>query len=352
MAKKFHNGIAEENGKFYYRVYHKGKTFQGLAKGATSYEEARIIRTGVAFNLKKKSLGYDVPEEEKRYTTKYMFNKFLTYAKGKRSYKKDVYQSEFLQKYFEENKLDDDLKKIKQKHISELQKYLKSTPTKRGKIRANSTVNKYIACLKTAFNLMVKDEDIDISFNPCFGVSMLPEDNRRDTYLPEKLADKFLDLLPEMVRDIVNLDLATGLRIGNVIHVRKKEFNLYEGIWRIPKEKNKGKKEIQIKLNSKALAIVNKYYYKEKDYLFINPETQKHITTIGKSFSTAAKKVGIPDLLPKDIRRTVGTWLYHKGVSLRVIRDIFHHSNVSTTERYLGITPQEVNEAYEMLNTN
>jgi len=95
---------------------------------------------------------------------------------------------------------------------------------------------------------------------------------------------------------------------------------------------------------------VKKYYDSAEDYLFVNPDTNRPFNSIKKSFKTAAKKVGIPDLLPKDLRRTVGTKLYKEGKSLRVIRDVLHHSDVSTTERYLGITPQELDEAYLSLD--
>lgn len=349
MSRKFIDNIAEENGKFYFRVYFNGKTYCRLAKGATTKAEAKKIRIAFLFRLEQQDYGYDIRDEKKIYTTKFMFNKFLTYAKGKRSYEKDVYQCRVLQKYFKEKKLADDLSKIKQKHIKELQKHLQNTPTSRGEQRAESTVNKYIACLKTAFNVLVKDEDIDVWSNPCVGVKMLTEDNRRDVYLPKELEEEFLSLLPEMVRDIIILNLSTALRIGNVIHARKCEFNMIRKVWRIPKEKNKGKKEIEIQLNNKSLNIINKYYNQAIDYLFINPVTQKHIKTFRKSFASAAKKICIPELQPKDIRRTAATWLYQKGTSLRVIRDMLHHSNISTTERYLGITNKEVSIAYDKL---
>jgi len=60
----------------------------------------------------------------------------------------------------------------------------------------------------------------------------------------------------------------------------------------------------------------------------------------------------IPNLQPGDIRRSIGTILYRKGVSLRVIKDALHHSNVAAAERYLGITAQELDNAYDALCEN
>ena len=42
--------------------------------------------------------------------------------------------------------------------------------------------------------------------------------------------------------------------------------------------------------------------------------------------------------------------IIQKGKSLRVIRDVLHHSDVSNTERYLGITPQELDAVYLSLD--
>jgi len=134
------------------------------------------------------------------------------------------------------------------------------------------------------------------------------------------------------------------------MHAHKSEFNFADRYWTILRENNKGKKYIRIRLNNTAYNIVKKYYDSAEDYLFVNPDTNRPFNSIKKSFKTAAKKVGIPDLLPKDLRRTVGTKLYKEGKSLRVIRDVLHHSDVSTTERYLGITPQELDEAYLSLD--
>ena len=340
-----------KNGKFYCRFKIHGEQKHLLCQGATTKAEALAIEDAEKYKLRQQQLGL-VNSGRKIYSAGFLFNNLLKYSrnKGKKSYSKDEYQVKELLKYFKEKNLADDISLIKQKNILELQLYLKNAPTKQHSQRANSTVNKYIACLKTAFNLLVKDEDVEIYVNPCIGVSNLTEDNRRTTYLPQDKKDEFLSFLPEIVRDIVELDLSTGLRIGNVMHAHKSEFDLADKYWTILRENNKGKKYIRIRLNKKALEIVQKYYYSTDDYLFINPDTGRPFNSIKKSFKTAAKKIGIPDLQPRDLRRTVGTKLYKEGKSLRVIRDVLHHSDVSTTERYLGITPQELDEAYLSLD--
>ncbi len=350
MSKIYKDGIAEEKGKFYGKIKIKGVQRQFLCHGAKNRTEAQAIVDSERFKLRQELGGIAKNDKKKTYTIQYLRKRCLENSekKHKATVDKDITHFEFFVDYFTKKHLTD-ISLIKQKHIKELQQVLKNTPTKRGAQRENSTVNRYIATLRNAFNILIKDEDVDIYFNPCKGVEDLIEDNRRTTYLPENLHEEFYSYLPEYARDLVKLDLNTGLRTGNVFNAHKSEFDIELGYWTIERKKNKGKKFIRIKLNKIALEIVKKYYYNTDDYLIKNPDTGKPYTSIKKCFRTAAKKIGIPNLQPRDLRRTVGTILYQKGKSLRVIKDVLHHTDASTTERYLGITAEELDQAYEAL---
>ena len=353
MNIKYKNGIGYKNGKYYGKIKVQGIQRQFLCHGAKNESQARAIVDAEKYNLRLELAGLIQPKEKKQViTVDYMFQKLIKYGEdsNKKTVSKDKYHAKVITQYFKAQNLND-VSLIKQKHIKDLQLYLKTTPMEGGKYRSAATINRYMASLKTAFNLLVNDEDINITQNPCKGIKFLTEDNLRAVYLPEYLHDKFLALLPEIVSDIVRLDLQTGLRIGNVFKAHKDQFDLNTGYWHIKKEENKGKKNLKIKLNKVALEVVKKYYDKADYYLFLNPDTERPYTTIKKSFASAAKKVGIPELQPKDIRRTVGTILYQKGVSLRVIKDVLGHSSVSTTERYLGITAGEFDSAFEVLES-
>ena len=67
----------------------------------------------------------------------------------------------------------------------------------------------------------------------------------------------------------------------------------------------------------------------------------------------AADKSGeadIKDLHFYDLRRTVGTWLLKAGVAIRTIQNICC-SNISTTERYLALTPEQNVKAVQVFDS-
>jgi len=86
------------------------------------------------------------------------------------------------------------------------------------------------------------------------------------------------------------------------------------------------------------------------EYIFINPKTGMPYSDCRKSFDTALRAAHIKDFHFHDLRRTVGTWLLTNGVDIRTIQNILAHSDISTTEWYLAVTPEQTQKAVNVLD--
>lgn len=74
---------------------------------------------------------------------------------------------------------------------------------------------------------------------------------------------------------------------------------------------------------------------KECGYVFINPDTGKPYNTIRKSWISTLKRADIKNFRFHDLRHTVGTRLIEKGVDIKTVQELFAHSSIVTTQRYV-----------------
>lgn len=335
------------NGKWYCRGRVNGTRYHCLCDGAKTEQQAIAIEDGIRYHNRQEQLGL-IEKKEKTtiYTIDFMCKKYLEYSEiNKATYNKDITHTNFFKEYFGKKT---DVLSIKPIDIEGMKLELKTHDGRKDNKLSNSTVNRYYSSLQKAYNIMIQNGYIN--YNPCKGVQKLTEDNARNVVLSIDKQEKFLKSLPsDLHRVIVLVALNTGLRKNNVLLLNKNQINLLKKYIQIEKQDNKGKKVIIMPLNSLIIDLITPYYTKSDYYLFLNPYTNKPFTRIDKAIKHAGKKVDIEDLHFHDLRRSFGTRLLEKGVSLRVIQDLLGHSNISTTQRYLSVVPSEKEAALELL---
>ena len=288
-----------------------------------------------------------IPQKE-IYTVKFMCQKLTKdyeKKKNKSINKLSIYTDYFLS-YFGEDR---DITTIKKKDIEEMLESVSNHINKQGLKVTPATRNRYFSHIRRAFNVLIEDEDIDFQINPCKGIHKLNEVRRKNKdIIPRNLKNKFLENLPQPQRDMVELDLNLGFRMGNIFKLNKSQINLESGYIILQPEDNKGKKLVKKKINNRAREIIMKYYDKSEFYLFTHENGKykgKPYTTIKKSWKSAAKAIGKPNLTPHDARRSVGTWVYKKTKDIDLARRILDHSSNDVTELYIITSDKEVDKA-------
>jgi integrase/recombinase XerC len=149
---------------------------------------------------------------------------------------------------------------------------------------------------------------------------------------------------------IVNLILFAGLRVGEIIQLRKSDINLDERKGRVIVRKGKGIKRREIPLNNKVRKAM-------RDYLQVRPEIEiNHLflgqrnegiksKTVQRSVTRFTDPIGMRDVTPHTLRHTFAKSLIDSWVGLEKVATLLGHSNLNTTRIYKTPGAQDLEDA-------
>ncbi|MDU2672635.1 tyrosine-type recombinase/integrase [Clostridium disporicum] len=144
-----------------------------------------------------------------------------------------------------------------------------------------------------------------------------------------------------------------GRRVGDLLslkvrHVKNQDYIYFR--------ENKTGKEAKIKINAELKRIYKNYTKGKKgyEYLFKSREGEnKPITRVRawQILNEAAKEIVYDEKIGcHSLRKTFGYWLDKNGVSAALIQDLFNHSSIDVTKRYIGINQDSKDEAISELS--
>ena len=242
--------------------------------------------------------------------------------------------------------------------VADLRRYLAARfPGRKG-----STMARKIAALRSFFSFLVTRGEIP--GNPAIGVTA----PRRSMRLPEFLpVDEMMDLLRSLPaegeagrRDAAILELlySSGLRVGELVSLRRKDVLLEEGTVRVL---GKGRKERIVPVGEKALLALSKYLAEgaragtrdgEEEWegaIFRNLRGGAlSARSVARILEKALERAGIGrHLSPHGIRHSFATHLLESGADLRAIQEMLGHASLSTTQRYARVNVSHLVRAYE-----
>lgn len=143
-------------------------------------------------------------------------------------------------------------------------------------------------------------------------------------------------------RIIIKLLYSSGLRLSELLNLKREDIDFERNILRV--NKGKGKKD-RITIISESLKIdLLKYYSKEdfKTRYVIEGRKGKYSK---KSVQEVLKKAGISiktNIHPHMLRHSFATHLLEQGVDIRYIQKLLGHSDVRTTEIYTHVSNKEI----------
>lgn len=156
---------------------------------------------------------------------------------------------------------------------------------------------------------------------------------------------------------VVRLLLSTGLRIGEITHVRISDVSNGGTCIRVD---GKGARERTVYVSNKNLLTdLNAYielrrrHVSHGDYLFLNrrgtrlsePAFRKRLRAVSRDLQIS------PHLTPHKFRHSAATMLIEEGVDIRVVQRLLGHASIATTEIYTKVSDNSLMSAIRTADT-
>ena len=172
--------------------------------------------------------------------------------------------------------------------------------------------------------------------------------DREYPLFPEFSDDDFCDHLMPMVL----LSINTGLRQGELFHLRWDMVNLSESSLILEGSITKNSSSRYLPLNDEAKDIMQRLYNKSelKKGLVFPSKNNQPFNNIKRSWSSVLKKAQITQFRWHDLRHHFASKLVMAGVDLNTVRELLGHSDIKMTLRYSHLAPEHKVSAVKKIN--
>lgn len=220
--------------------------------------------------------------------------------------------------------------------VKDLQKYL--VWLKETRSLADRTINAAISQVRF-FTIYVLGKTWDPSAIPM---------RKFDTYLPfvptKAEVQEFISTIPDLrVKTMVAVMYSSGLRIGEVCHLRYEDIERSNMRIHIPHSKNRSDRYAM--MSKLALDLLTKYWFaygKPMGYLFpkiTDPKKPVDTFYLSRHIHNHEDRLGWPRRLTcHSFRHAYGTHLYENGTDLYTIKALMGHKSLNSTLIYVHLS--------------
>jgi integrase len=226
------------------------------------------------------------------------------------------------------------------------------TRTRHGKQRSIATVNRELSLLRRILNVAARNGWI--LRNPFYGSTSLirPGDEiPRECIISKVEEERLLSActgLRAHLRPIIICALDSGMRRGEIFKLLWSDVNFDSRIITVRAFNTKTMRERQVPMTERLVCELESLYQlstKEPSALCFGI-----YDNVKKSFASARKASGLPNVRFHDLRHTCATRLIAGGMPLPEVGRILGHTQVNTTYRYVNSNHEMTQRAANILN--
>ena len=206
--------------------------------------------------------------------------------------------------------------------------------------KAAISIIMFLAAIKYSYTSILKND-------PTANIRRPKREKRLPTVLTK---DEIFSLLKELNNKksklMISLVYATGMRVSEITSLKINDLDLEESIGHV--RQGKGKKDrifnIPKFLSSKLKRFVEKQKSFNQEYIFSGRNGKRMSDrNVQKIVKNAAKKAGIKkEVHTHTLRHSFATHLLENEVDIRKIQELLGHSDLSTTQIYTHVSPEEL----------
>lgn len=206
------------------------------------------------------------------------------------------------------------------------------------KPRSIAAVNREFLLFSAILRLaVVKKEIVE---NPLTDVDVLDGEKHRTRYMLPEEEERLMAVLAgprEHLHQMTVLAINTGLREMELFTLQPEHVDLGFDIIHVKGTKTDEDREVPLNDTARELLIelVTVARRKGHRYIFTNPDTGSHYTSVKTAWATACRLAGVTNLRWHDLRHTFGTRAIQNGAVLTDLQKVMGHRRIETTMQYV-----------------
>ncbi|MCH8136128.1 MAG: site-specific integrase [Proteobacteria bacterium] len=159
------------------------------------------------------------------------------------------------------------------------------------------------------------------------------------------------ELMPEFghfvdhLEPMVLLALNTGMRRGEILHLRWSDVGQNEIV--VQGATTKSSQTRTIPLNAESKSILERWS-SNSEWVFPGPN-ESPLTTVKRSWGGIREIANLPALRFHDLRHTFATNILRRGADIKTVSALLGHADIATTTKYLHATDESKKKAVELL---